>query len=126
MEVCEVDSHGSRRFSTFRAGNGRTFTPFTSTFVKAHRGRRDVQPDGDRERHGTHERSGELPEERSGRTARPAFGVGARYHNCTGSAPLPSASHSREKLEGPARNTPPPVHTHSILPAYSQQAPTHH
>jgi hypothetical protein len=29
MEVCEVDSNVSRRFSTFRAGNGRTFTPFT-------------------------------------------------------------------------------------------------
>jgi hypothetical protein len=30
MEVCEVDSNVSRRFSTFRAGNGRTFTAFTS------------------------------------------------------------------------------------------------
>jgi hypothetical protein len=30
MEVCEVDSNVSRRFSTFRAGNGRTFTPFTT------------------------------------------------------------------------------------------------
>src|SRR5260370_21489021 len=119
MEVCEVDSHGSRRFSTFRAGNGRTFTPFTSTFVKAHRGRSDVQPDGDRERHGTHERSGELPEERSGRTARPAFCGGARYHHCTASAPLPSASHSRDKLEGPARNTPLPVPRDSVLPGCS-------
>ncbi len=31
MEVCEVDSNVSRRFSTFRAGNGRTFTPFTTS-----------------------------------------------------------------------------------------------
>ncbi|EFH85252.1 hypothetical protein Krac_6435 [Ktedonobacter racemifer DSM 44963] len=31
MEVCEVDSNVSRRFSTFRAGNGRTFTPFTKS-----------------------------------------------------------------------------------------------
>ncbi len=33
MEVCEVDSNGSRRCSTFRAGNGRTFTPFTTKLM---------------------------------------------------------------------------------------------
>ncbi|GHO82721.1 hypothetical protein [Dictyobacter formicarum] len=43
MEVCEGDSNVgdsnvgdsnvSRRFSTFRAGNGRTFTPFTNNLA---------------------------------------------------------------------------------------------
>ena len=34
MEVCEVDSNVSRRFSTVRAGNGRTFTAFTSSHLQ--------------------------------------------------------------------------------------------